>query len=111
MNNCIDLGKTTLKHLIVSKPTKTEPVTPASPPVKQTVPSDIDREPYMTDTETSGDLTSRETTPSLDAELVGEEASDRVDLSLWLQWTLPKFEISFYKLSEARKQGNYTLSK
>lgn len=47
----------------------------------------------MTETETS-DVTSREPTPSLD--LINEKSGDKVKLSLWLQWTLPKLEFRFY---------------
>ena len=47
----------------------------------------------MTETETS-EVTSREPTPSLD--LINEKSADKVKLSLWLQWTLPKLEMRFY---------------
>ena len=55
----------------------------------------------MTETETS-DVTSREPTPNLDL----EKSPDKVKLSLWLQWTLPKLELRFY--SEAiTKESKY----
>lgn len=50
----------------------------------------------LTETGTSGELTSREATPIRDM-LVEDMRADGVKLSLWLQWTLPKLEICFYR--------------
>lgn len=63
-------------------------------------PSDV----LLTDTETSCDNKSRGTTPSQDLEYDGY-SRDRVRLSLWLQWTLPKLEVRFYKHNKATSQG------
>lgn len=58
----------------------------------------------LTDTETSCDNKSRGTTPSQDLEYDGYN-KNRVRLSLWLQWTLPKLDTRFYKHDKIMNQG------
>lgn len=62
-------------------------------PPKPTSPGQTGDYTGMTETETS-EVTSREPTPNLD--LINEKSTDKVKLSLWLQWTLPKLEMRFY---------------
>ncbi|XP_052096921.1 intermembrane lipid transfer protein VPS13B-like isoform X1 [Mytilus californianus] len=59
----------------------------------------------MTETETS-DVTSREPTPNLDL----EKSADKVKLSLWLQWTLPKLELRFYSEAITKESSRVTLT-
>ena len=59
-------------------------------------------QPY---THTSGDLTSLDTTPSHDMEIL-ESEGEGVKLSLWLQWTLPKCEVNMFTKG---KEGNFSL--
>ncbi|XP_063419366.1 intermembrane lipid transfer protein VPS13B-like [Mytilus trossulus] len=59
----------------------------------------------MTETETS-DVTSREPTPNLDL----EKSPDKVKLSLWLQWTLPKLEFRFYSEAITKESSRVTLT-
>ena len=62
----------------------------------------------LTDTETSGVTTSRGATPSQDVDPEGL-SKDRVRLSLWLQWTLPKAKISFYYLDTIVGKGKSSI--
>ncbi|CAC5371342.1 VPS13B [Mytilus coruscus] len=59
----------------------------------------------MTETETS-DVTSREPTPNLDL----EKSAEKVKLSLWLQWTLPKLELRFYSEAITKESSRVTLT-
>ncbi|XP_055998709.1 intermembrane lipid transfer protein VPS13B-like isoform X2 [Ostrea edulis] len=77
------------------KPAETEPASNRS----------IVEDVLLTETDTSGDNKSRGTTPSQDLEFNGYN-KDRVRLSLWLQWTLPKLELRFYKLDKITSQEN-----
>ncbi|XP_033726572.1 vacuolar protein sorting-associated protein 13B-like isoform X2 [Pecten maximus] len=73
-----------------------EPSNPTSLHREQPNMASITEDVELTETGTSGELTSREATPIRDM-LVEDMTAEGVKLSLWLQWTLPKLEMCFYK--------------
>ncbi|XP_061177950.1 intermembrane lipid transfer protein VPS13B-like [Saccostrea echinata] len=106
----LDMGtdvRSLMKDLLpkpVEKAKKDE--NPETPPVVEpTSNKSIVEDVLLSETETSGENKSRGTTPSQDLEYDGY-SKDRVRLSLWLQWTLPKLELRFYKHDKITNQEN-----
>ncbi|XP_060068135.1 intermembrane lipid transfer protein VPS13B-like [Ylistrum balloti] len=92
-----------VKTTLTPRSGQKEPGKPPSIQREQLNMTSITEDVEQTETGTSGDFTSRETTPIRDM-LMEDMTDSGVKLSLWLQWTLPKFEINFYRLGEGAEQ-------
>ncbi|XP_021340497.1 vacuolar protein sorting-associated protein 13B-like isoform X1 [Mizuhopecten yessoensis] len=91
--------KVTLTPRSDMKETRNPPSLQRDQPNMAAITEDVEQ----TETGTSGELTSRDTTPIRDL-LMKDMPENGVKLSLWLQWTLPKFEIRFYRQREGQGQ-------